>query len=275
MIAAKLPGYSVLMSVYYKEKANHLRLSIDSIWNQTTRTNDFVLVCDGPLTAELDEVIKEAQIAIGSVLRVIRLEINHGLGEALNIGIGECKNEIIARMDSDDIAFPNRCEVQLHQMVSKDLDIISGNIIEFQETIDNITGIRKVPRTQDEIIQFSKKRNPFNHPAIMYRKSAVIAAGGYTEEYHLFEDYHLWVRMLMNNCKCENLTEPVLYMRTGSDAILRRGGRQYAKDMLRFHKWLNAAGWTSKVDYISGAIPHMLICIAPNRIRSLVYKQIR
>ena len=105
-----MDNYSVLMSVYHKEKAEFLREALDSIWNQTVQTDDFVLVCDGPLNEELDSVIAEHEKAHPGVLHVIRLEKNGGLGNALNIGIKQCKNELIARMDSDDISYPDRCE---------------------------------------------------------------------------------------------------------------------------------------------------------------------
>lgn len=274
-MAEKLPNYSVLMSVYYKEHADYLKVSIDSIWNQTVKTNDFVLVCDGPLNGELESVINDAKRSLGEALHVVRLEKNSGLGEALNIGIRECKNEIVARMDSDDIAFPDRCERQLRRMITNNLDMISGSVLEFQDNIENITGTRRVPATKSEIIQFSRKRNPFNHPAIMYNKASVIEAGGYTEDFHLFEDYHLWIRMLMRDCNCENLLDPVVYMRTGSDAILRRGGKDYAKDMLKFHRWLKQIGWISQIDYVMGALPHSTVCYLPNRLRIIVYNWLR
>lgn len=98
-----MENYSVLMSVYHGEKAEYLRLSANSILSQTVPTNDFVLMCDGPLTEELDAVIEDLLREHSDVLHVIRLEENRGLGDALNAGIQYCKNELIARMDSDDI----------------------------------------------------------------------------------------------------------------------------------------------------------------------------
>ena len=105
--------YSVLMSVYYREKPEFLRQSMESILHQTVPTDDFVLVCDGPLNPELDAVIAQMQQAFGPVLYVLRLKQNGGLGKALNAGIQHCKNELVARMDSDDISRPDRCEKQL------------------------------------------------------------------------------------------------------------------------------------------------------------------
>lgn len=113
MSAERYGAYSVLMSVYSKENPAWLKLAIESIQDQTLPTSDFVLVCDGPLTPELDGVIAEKHCQMGEILMVVRLEKNVGLGNALNEGIKHCRNELVARMDSDDIAYPDRCEKQV------------------------------------------------------------------------------------------------------------------------------------------------------------------
>ena len=268
--------YSVLMSVYEKEEASFLRSRMESIFHQTVGSDDFILVCDGPLGDELNRVISEYQQKYPEVLKVIRLGINQGLGCALNIGLKSCRYDLVARMDSDDISFPNRCELQL-EAFEKDpsLDILSGTIEEFEDSPEQITGKRKLPLTNDEICQFSKKRNPFNHPATMFRKTAVEAAGGYSEDFHLFEDYYLWIRMLKNRSQARNLTETLLKMRTSRKQMLRRGGLSYAKDMLAFHKWMMNSGWSSITDYLTGAVPHALVCVLPNTVRALVYRTLR
>ena len=88
--------YSVLMSVYHKEKPEYLRQAIESIQKQSFLTDDFVLVCDGPLNPELDAVIAAKQQKMGDTLNVVRLAKNGGLGNALNEGIKHCKNELVA-----------------------------------------------------------------------------------------------------------------------------------------------------------------------------------
>ena len=265
--------YSVLMSVYIKEKAEFLKQAMDSIWEQTVPADDFVLVCDGPLNEGLDAVIDEMQAKHPETLHVVRLEKNGGLGVALNEGLKHCKHEIVARMDSDDIAFYDRCEKQLKVFsIHPEVSLCSGSAIEFFEKIDNVVGKRELPVTHDEIVSFSRKRNPCNHPSVMFKKSVVEAAGGYIEKYHLFEDYYLWVRMLMNGAKAHNIKEPILYMRTPADLYLRRGGKAYAKDMLAFHKWLKEKGWISTGTFLTGAVPHAVVCVLPNNIRGMIYK---
>lgn len=268
--------YSVLMSVYAKEKSEYLQKSMDSMFSQTVPTDDFVLVCDGPLTKELDFIIDQMKQKYPKILHVVKLKENVGLGNALKEGIGHCKNELIARMDSDDISYPNRCERQLLEFKKNaKLDIVSGTIEEFQISPKKITGKRVLPITYKDILQFSKKRNPFNHVAVMYRKSSVIKAGNYSEEYHLFEDYFLWIKMLMNGCKAKNIDASLVLVRMPLHAYRRRGGKIYAKDMLRFHSWMYKIGWINWMDFFTGAIPHAIICILPIRMRKRIYEKVR
>lgn len=266
-------NYSVLMSVYIKEQPDYLRQAMESMREQTIPTNDFVLVCDGPLTDGLEAVIGEEQDKFGPVLHVCRLEENGGLGNALNKGLKLCKNELVARMDSDDISRPDRCEKQLELFRQyPDISLSSGAVSEFTDDPEHPTGKRKVPVTDEEIRDFSRKRNPMNHPCVMFKKRAVENAGGYQETYHLFEDYYLWVRMLMCGAKARNVKDVLLDMRSPTDMYQRRGGKRYADDMLRFHRWMRENDWISEKDYLFGAVPHAVVCMLPNGIRKLVYK---
>ena len=179
-------------------------------------------------------------------------------------------------MDTDDISKPDRCEKQLALFRDNpEVSLSSGTVSEFVEDPAQPTGLRTLPLTDQEIREFSKKRNPMNHPCVMFRKSAVEAVGGYKETYHLFEDYYLWVRMLMNGYKAQNTADILLDMRTPADIYMRRGGKRYAEDMLRFHKWLKSKGWSSTKDYLTGAIPHALVCVLPNGLRKAIYKGLR
>lgn len=275
MLVSVKAQYSVLMSVYHKERAEYLKQSIESIQNQTIPTNDFVLVCDGALTPELDAVIASKQQEMGNILNVVRLAKNGGLGNALNEGIKHCKNELVARMDSDDISAADRCEKQVKLFEKNpELDIASGALLEFVTSPNQITGGRKVPCSNDDIVGYSRKRCPFNHPCVMFKKSAVERAGGYQEKYHLFEDYYLWIRMLQNGCKAQNLSDVLLYMRTPADMYLRRGGIAYAKAMLQFHWWVHKSGWTSLADFCTGAMPHAIVCVMPNKLRQMIYRNL-
>lgn len=265
--------YSVLMSVYHKEKAEYLHAAMDSIWNQTVPTDDFVLVCDGPLTGELDTVIDEMKATHPKTLHVIRLEKNGGLGNALNIGMKHCKHELVARMDSDDISRTERCEKQL--MVFRnhsDVSVASGIVEEFTASIEQVEARRVPPETQNEIMAFAKKRNPFNHPCVMYRKSAVEAAGGY-QDFYLLEDYYLWIRMLQKGSTGYNLQEPVLWMRAGSDMYKRRAGWKYAKSQKALFKYMKDSGFIGEGHYVKSVVVRTASSISPNWLREFMFNK--
>lgn len=260
------------MSVYYKEKPEFLRQSIESILNQTIATDDFVLVCDGPLNDKLDSVIAEMQTKV-STLHVVRLEKNSGLGNALNIGIGYCKNEIIARMDADDIAYLNRCEKQLAVFCAHpEVSICSGIVEEFTTSPDVVDARRVPPETQEEILEFAKRRNPFNHPCVMYKKSVVEAVGSYQELY-LLEDYYLWLRMLMAGAKGYNIQEPLLHMRAGSDMYKRRAGIRYAKSQIALFQYMKDKGFIDSQQYWKGCILRAGSSLSPNWLRRFVFEK--
>lgn len=266
--------YSVLMSVYKKEVGAFLKASVESIFNQTVPTSDFVLVCDGPLTEELELVISQMKEKYSPVLNVVRLEKNIGLGGALNHGIKFCKNELVARMDSDDISKPNRIALQLAAFEKNpQLDIVSGTIEEFVDTPENVISKRKLPQTHNEILTFAKGRCPFNHPCVMYKKSSVEAAGGYVD-FHFLEDYHLWVRMLMNGCVGENIEESILLMRGGKDMYNRRGGLSYAASQLRLMNFMKKSKFINLKEYIFGVVSRVGAALLPNSIREKLYSKL-
>lgn len=265
-------NYSVLMSVYHKEKPVFLKQSMDSIWNQTVQTNDFVLVCDGPLSDELNRVIEEMEAEHKGILDVVRLTENNGLGIALNEGLKKCKNELVARMDSDDISIQDRCERQLLIFENNpEISIVSGTIDEFKDNPDIIETSRILPQQNEDILLFAKKRNPFNHPCVMYRKSAVEAAGGY-QDFYLLEDYYLWIRMLNNGAKGYNIKEPILRMRTGAGMYKRRSGFRYAQSQIQLFRYMRRIGFISSPQYLKSVISRTIGSLIPSSIRERIYK---
>lgn len=276
MASKTQPDISVLISVYGRDNSKYFRLALESIYNQTSAPKQIVLVEDGPISKDLEQIVEEYKQKDKIRLDIVKLKNNKGLGVALNEGLKKCKYEYVARMDSDDICDKDRIKKQWNFIKkNKDIDIFSGTIKEFSKKTENITGERRVPKQHKDIIGFSKKRNPFNHPAVVFRKKAVLDAGGYNESYHLFEDYYLWIRMLMNGCKTSNLDDTLVYMRTSSDSIKRRGGIKYATELLRFQTWLLRVKWISPLDYAIYSIPHFVVCILPNNLRAMIYKTIR
>ena len=266
--------YSVLMSVYHKEKPEYLKQSIESIQAQTLSTNDFVLVCDGPLNEQLDSVIATKRQEMGESLNVVRLAKNGGLGNALNEGIKHCKNELVARMDSDDIAYPDRCEKQIAVFNTHlEVSICSGIVEEFTTDPNTVDTRRVLPETNAEIVEFAKKRNPFNHPCVMYKKSAVEAVGSY-QDFYLLEDYYLWLRMLMAGYQGYNIQEPLLHMRAGSDMYLRRAGLKYAKTQAKLFKFMKQQGFIGEGQYIKSCVIRSGSSLAPNWLRKFMFEKV-
>lgn len=266
--------YSVLMSVYYKENPIWLDESIKSMFEQTIKPNEFVLVEDGPLTNELYDVIEKYKIDYPKEFKVISLKENMGLGPALKRGVEECSNEYIARMDSDDYSMPERIEKEF-KIFEKYLDIgmVGTNVSEFIDSIDNVVCNVVLPEKNEDIVKFSKRRNPFRHPSIMFKKSEVVNAGNY-REYYLCEDYDMWLRMLRNGCKCYNIQEVLVYMRISSDFYKRRGGLKYLKSILKFKNEQFKNGYFTLFDYLKSTIPHILVCLLPNVLRDWVYRNL-
>lgn len=267
-------AYSVLMSVYRKENPEYLRQAIESIQAQTLPANDFVLVCDGPLNEPLDSVIAKKQQEMGTTLNVIRLAKNGGLGNALNEGIKHCKNELVARMDSDDIAYPDRCEKQINVFnIHPEVSICSGAVEEFTTDPEIVDTRRVPPETNAEIVEFAKNRNPFNHPCVMYKKSAVEAVGSY-QDFYLLEDYYLWVRMLMAGYQGYNIQEPLLHMRAGSEMYKRRAGWKHAKTQMKLFRFMKDEGFIGNGQYIKSCVIRSGASLAPNWLRKFMFEKV-
>lgn len=264
--------YSVLMSVYYKENPEFLMQSMESIFAQTLLTDDFVLVCDGPLTTELDAVIDFYLKKYDSVLQIVRLEQNVGLATALNEGLRYCKNELVARMDSDDYAMPERCALQLNAFSDdSDLDVVGGFIAEFEGNVFNIVSKKTMPCSHSDILRYAKKRSPFNHPTVMYRKSSVLSAGGYPN-LPLHEDYALWVNMLMAGFKGYNISEVLCNMRVDSGMYARRGGLRYCKTAVSFRKYMLKNKFCNLGEFLLSSGGIAVACLVPTGIRKWLYK---
>lgn len=265
--------YSVLMSVYEKENAGYLRMAIESIVNQTITPDEIVMIEDGPLTEELYAVLDVYSDKFSFFHRYVN-ETNLGLGMSLNKGVTLCKNELIARMDTDDISCLDRCEKQLAFLKeNSDIDVVGGQITEFIDSVDNTVGKRSVPCTHSEICNFMKRRDPFNHPTVMFRKSAVLNAGNYLDM-HFNEDYYLWIRMLLSGAKFTNLGETLLYMRVSQDLYARRGGLSYYKAQKQVFKFMRKQKVISSFDYFKAKSVRFIVqVLMPNKMRKWAYKK--
>lgn len=262
------------MSIYAKERPDYLRQALDSVFHQTVTPDEVVIVEDGALTSDLYSVLDEYEKRYPRLNR-IPLATNGGLGNALNEGLKYCSNEIIARMDTDDISTPDRFFKQLKIFEEfPQTEIVSSWIDEFIDTPDNIISTRKVPQYHYEILKYGQTRNPINHPAVMFKKSTVLFAGNY-QPVPLFEDYFLWVRLLMNGARFYNIQESLLRFRASPDMYKRRGGLKYAVAEARFQNHVRRVGFISLWRFISNITIRFIPRIMPNCCRTFIYRIIR
>ena len=261
--------FSVLMSVYIKEKSQFLKESLNSVFNQTLPPDEVILVEDGPLTDELYSTINDFTEK-HKELKIIPLKENHGLGYALNIGLKHCKYNLVARMDSDDICKPYRFEKEITFMHDhKDIDICSSWIDEFENDKKNVVSQRRIPETHEEIIRYAKFRCPVNHPTVVYKRDKIIQLGGYQD---FPEDYYLWIKMIMNGCKFYNIQESLLFFRFSSDLYKRRGGWKDAKDDMRAQINFYKVGFLNKRELLYNASIRSTVRLIPVHIRAFIYK---
>ncbi|MCK3658986.1 amylovoran biosynthesis protein AmsE [Pasteurellaceae bacterium Pebbles2] len=227
--------FSVLMSLYIKENPIFLRESLQSLVEQTVQADEIVLVLDGAITTELEQVLNEFSDKLP--LKLVPLPQNVGLGKALNEGIKAANNEWLFRMDTDDICYPKRFEKQV-EFIEQNPDVVlfSTQISEFDTDPKQVLAIRRVPVSYEDIVKFNRIRSPFNHMTVAYKKSVLEEVGGY--QHHLFlEDYNLWNRIIAKGYKVGNLPEILLYARTAGNAMFnRRRGWIYAKSEWKLYQ---------------------------------------
>lgn len=267
--------YSVLMSVYKKERPEYLYAALKSMIEQSLKPSEIVLVCDGSLTKDLDAILEKKEFH--DILNIVRLERNCGLGVALAKGLPECTCEWIARMDSDDISAVDRCEKQMAYLeLHPEIDVLSGTLAEFQGNAVTTLEARKciiarkyVPQNQDAVTDYIKMRNPINHPCVMFRKSKALMVGGY-QSCALFEDYDLWVRMFQQGCQFANLSDILLYMRV-NDMHKRRGGISYISAIWHFWIGMYHRGMLNFAECSFILLSRIIVSLLPNGIRKLIY----
>lgn len=265
--------FSVLLSVYAKDDPTHLDEALRSLIQQTRPPDQVVVVADGPLTVSLQETISTWRDRHADIIEVAQLAENQGLGKALNTGLERCANELVARMDADDISRPTRFETQIRFFdENPDVTAVGGYIAEFDHDPKDILHVREVPITPSDIEQFARSRNPMNHVTVMMKKSLIESVGGYKTRPGM-EDYHLWVRLLQRGDTLANVPEILVDVRTGDEMYGRRGGVQYALDEYRLQKEFYDFGFTTALEFSTNLGMRIPVRLLPNRIRSFVYER--
>ncbi|MDX6843121.1 MAG: glycosyltransferase [Longicatena sp.] len=250
--------FSVLLSLYYKEKPNFLFDCLDSILKNTLTPDQVVIVYDGAIGSDLRSVVDFFKDKFDNI-KVVELPKNVGLGLALNEGMKHCTNELVARMDTDDVCVPHRFEYQVKYFIENpQVSIVGSSIKEYDRKMNSLLGTRMVVKEHLDIIKRARTRNPFNHMTVMFRKSSVLSAGGYI--HHLYmEDYNLWLRMIAKGFYCYNLSESLVNVRAGDDMVARRKGIKYVKSEFL----LALLKMRLKIDNPLSAVPVCAIRIFP------------
>ena len=265
-------GFSVLISVYKNDKPCWLYEALKSIYHyQTLKPSEIVIVIDGPIDENLNNVIEKFSEETG-IVKKVTLEKNMGLHFALNEGLKYCSNEIIARMDADDVSLPNRFEMQIRKMLENpDIAVLGSYIEEYDEKMEGKMGIRKVPTTYPEVIRFSKKRSPVNHMTAVFRKSIVLSVGGYPSIKN-FEDYALWCTLIKSNYIICNIPEVLVRVRGGRTLLKRRKGLKYLKNEIKLIKYLKKIGFYTYKDILLHSIPRLITRLMPEEVLYFLYK---
>ena len=260
--------YSFLTSVYKNTKRGEMEETVSSMLAQTVRPKRIVIVIDGPIPDDLKEYVDGLKEKDPELFTVAPIENNVGLGEALRVGTDFCETELIARMDTDDICLPDRCEKEI-ECFEKDesLSVVGSFIAEFIGSPENVVSERKVPEKHEDIVAFMKKRCPFNHVSVMMKKSELVRAGGYLT-WHYDEDSYLWARMYLAGCKFKNIPENLVLVRIDENMFKRRGGYKYYKSQKKLFRFMKDNKIIGRFAYFKAkAVRFTVYVLMPNFLR--------
>lgn len=264
--------FSVLLPVYAGDSPSFVRRAYASVTvDQSLPPDEVVLVQDGPVGAELAEVIAHLHDSSTVDVRILVLEENVGLARALDAGLAACSHDVVARMDADDIARPDRFAEQL-ALIAGGYDIVGSAIQEFADE-RSPGAVRIAPGSSQEIEQSARFRSPFNHPTVVFRRAAVRAAGGY-EDLPLMEDYWLWARMIAQGARGRNLPEPLVMYRVGAGAYARRGGRNLLRSEVELQRRMRRIGFTTRTQFARNLLVRGTYRLVPEQLRRRAYRSL-
>lgn len=268
----ELPAFSVVLPVYCGDEPKHLDEAIESLFTQTIPPTEVIVIEDGELTEQLYSVLAHWEEKYTSIIHRTSNKSNRGLSRSLIRGVNEASNDLVARMDADDVCINNRFEKQLKYLTDhEDVDVVGGYIQEFSTDEYLEHSIRKVPTSHDEIHRMARFRNPMNHVTVLFRRDSVLKVGNYRPVDRM-EDYDLWVRMLLNKAKFANLPEILVKVRGGSKMYTRRGGLEYAQEEIRMQREFYSWGFTNRRQFVRNVLLRTGIRLVPNSIRGTVYR---
>ncbi len=273
----KLAPISVLMATHRDESATNLATSLQSLLDQTLLPQQVVLVLDGPVDDDQERVIKAySRNDRGVEFTSLRLPDRQSLATALNAGLRECRHEIVARMDSDDISAPHRLETQWRVLSEHGLvDVLGSWHAEFREDPRCVDRIKTAPELHDQIVRALKWRSVVSHPTIMFRRSVVLAAGGYDPLAGKLEDYDLFMRLVASGARFHVVQESLLWVRVTRHQRMRRGGVRHIRSDLRVRYRCYRRGTLTGTEFLLTFALFTAFRLAPWSIKSLLYRLVR
>ena len=266
--------FSVLMSIYQKEKSEHLDVCLESISNQTLLPNEIVLVEDGPLTKELNHIIQKWKEKI-KIIKSIKLEHNSGFAIALNAGLKACSHNIIARMDTDDFCVHERFEKQISYFKEhSEIDILGSHIAEYDETFEKMLHYHYFPLTHKKIYKYGKLRNPFHHATVVFKKSVILELNGYPHKLRKMQDYALWGKLLASGFITANYDDILVKVRAGDQLYKRRRGLEYIRYEIQTLKYMKDVGYLNFFEYLFNLSFKTIVRILPISFIKIIYEKL-
>lgn len=269
--------YSVLITAYIKDKPADFKISLESMINQTIKPDQIVVVYDGPVSIDIEDIVDNFGKNYEGLFSVVKLERNQGLAVALNAGLAVCRNDLVARMDSDDYSKPNRCEVQLLEFEKdKELTLLGSDIQRFRDSpFENSNVFTSHPTNEESIKKMMRRRSPFSHPTVMFRKNAVVDCGGYDPILRRSQDMDLFSKMILKGYKCRNINQPLVLYRADDNSVFRNINKESCKARLKIQRRLFSRKQCNLYDYLIILIAFSILRYIPKSMYKTIYTLIK
>ena len=266
--------FSVLIAVCAGDKEEYVDAALTSMYDQSTVAKQVVLMADGPLSEGHNEIIRGYEELYDGFM-CVRLAKNQGLAAALNAGLAHCDWELVARMDSDDVCEKDRFSCQLQFMNSNpNIAVSSGKVTEYSSDLREFIAEKRLPKGHRDVLAFSKYRNPINHMACIFRNSAVLAVGGYPEQFRKAQDFALWAMMLKAGYRFANVDDNLVNVRAG-EGLFERRGLQYFYGEVIVLRFLKKIGHINMIELLINLLVRLVARSAPALIKKMIYNTLR
>ena len=268
-----MPNLAALVTVYHRIDPAELTAALESLATQTRPAEEIVIVEDGPVGPELRAVI-DGFVEKHAAARTVVLARNQGAGPASAAGMATIDAELVARLDADDIAAPERFQKQLAWFEAHpDTDVLGTALAEFHEDPAEVVAVRALPESHEAIARYAKINSPVNNPSVMLRREAVETAGGYRAVHHM-EDYDLYARLLSTGARFHNLPEPLTFFRTSPEQFQRRTGRGMFAAERQMQRNLVTYGLVSKPRALLNLVVRTAYRLLPTGLLTAAYARL-